>query len=71
MIITKSNLIDHVDKLKEVLTKLQSAGLKINADKSTFCSFETEYLGVISCPISEIVKALANGAGNEGQVRRS
>ena len=25
---------------------------------------------VISCPISEIVDALANGAGNEGQVRR-
>ena len=25
--------------------KLQEAGLKINAAKSTFCSFETEYLG--------------------------
>ena len=28
-----------------VLTKLQSAGLTINAAKSTFCSLETEYLG--------------------------
>ena len=28
-----------------VLTKLRSAGLKINAAKSTFCSLETEYLG--------------------------
>ena len=45
LIITKSNLIDHLDKLKKVLTKLRSAGLKINANKSTFCSFETEYLG--------------------------
>ena len=45
LIMTKSNLIDHLDKLKEVLTKLQSTGLKINANKSTFCSFETEYLG--------------------------
>ena len=26
---------------------------------------------MISCPISEIVSALAVGAGNEGQVRRS
>ena len=45
LIITKSKLIDHLDKLKEVLTKLQSAGLKINSSKSTFCTFETEYLG--------------------------
>ena len=45
LIISKSNLKDHLRKLRFVLTKLQSAGLKINADKSTFCSFETECLG--------------------------
>ena len=28
-----------------VLTKLRLAGLKINAAKSSFCSFETEHLG--------------------------
>ena len=30
-----------------VLTRLQDAGLKINADKSNFCTLETEYLGYI------------------------
>ena len=30
LIITKTNLIDHLNKLKEVLTKLQSAGLNKN-----------------------------------------
>jgi len=30
--ITKSNLSDHLDKLRKVLTRLREAGLKINAD---------------------------------------
>ena len=45
--ITKSNLSDHLDKLRKVLTRLREAGLKINADKSKFCAHETEYLGYI------------------------
>ena len=45
--ITKSDLRDHLDKLKLVLTRLREAGLKINANKSNFCAFETEYLGYI------------------------
>ena len=45
--ITKGDLEDHLDKLKKVLTKLQDAGLKVNADKSKFCALETEYLGYI------------------------
>jgi hypothetical protein len=45
LVISKSNLKDHLKKLRLVLTKLKSAGLKINAAKSTFCSLETEYLG--------------------------
>ena len=45
LIISKKTLKDHLEKLRVVLTKLRLAGLKINAAKSTFCSFETEYLG--------------------------
>ena len=45
LIIYKSNLKDHLKKLRLVLIKLQLAGLKIKANKSTFCSLETEYLG--------------------------
>ena len=30
-----------------VLTRLQDASLKINADKSKFCAHETEYLGYV------------------------
>ena len=45
--ITKGNLKDHLEKLERVFSKLQDAGLKINADKSKFCALETEYLGYI------------------------
>ena len=45
LIISKSTLKDHREKLRLVQTKLQSAGLKINAAKPTFCSLETEYVG--------------------------
>ena len=31
---------------------------------------DAQLINVISCPISEIVDVLANGAGNEGQARR-
>ena len=45
LLISKRSLKDHLENLRLVLTKLRSAGLKINAAKSTFCSLETEYLG--------------------------
>ena len=45
LIITKGSLEDHLEKLCMVLTRLQDAGLKINADKLNFCTLETEYLG--------------------------
>jgi hypothetical protein len=35
----------HLDKLKLVLTRLQEAGLKINAVKSVFAQTNLEYLG--------------------------
>ena len=45
--ITKSNLSDHLDKIRKVLTRLREAGLKVNAEKSKFCAHETDYLGYI------------------------
>ena len=45
--ITKGSLEDHLEKLRLVLTRLQDAGLKVNAEKSNFCAHETEYLGYI------------------------
>ncbi len=47
LISTKESLEDHLEKLSMVLTRLQDAGLKINADKSKFCALETEYIGYI------------------------
>jgi hypothetical protein len=35
--ISKLSLEDHLEKLEEVLRQLRNAGLKVNADKSTFC----------------------------------
>ena len=43
--ITTSTFEDHLDKLSEVLARIQTAGLKINATKSFFAKSELEYLG--------------------------
>ncbi len=45
--ISRNSLKDHLEKLEEVLRQLRDAGLKVNADKSTFCALEIEYLGYI------------------------
>ena len=45
LLITKGDWQDHLDKLEQVLERLQQAGLKINAEKSFFGRPETEYLG--------------------------
>jgi hypothetical protein len=45
--ISKMSLEDHLEKLEEVLRQLCNAGLKVNADKSTFCTLEIEYLGYV------------------------
>jgi hypothetical protein len=47
LIITKGSLEDHLEKLIMVLTRLQDAGLKINANKLNLCKLEMEYLGYI------------------------
>jgi hypothetical protein len=36
--ISRSSLEDHLEKLEEVLRHLRDAGLKVNADKLTFCA---------------------------------
>ena len=45
--ITWASLDNHLQKLREVLTRLRDAGLKVNAQKSKFCTTETEYLGYV------------------------
>ncbi len=48
-ILSMTSLEDHLEKLLEVLSRLQVAGLKINIDKSKFCALvETEYLGYMT-----------------------
>src|SRR5210317_352670 len=45
LIITNLSYEDHLDKLDEVLTRVEKAGLKVNAKKSFFAKSELEYLG--------------------------
>ena len=45
--ITRANLDDHLQKLRQLLTRLQDAGLKVMARKSKFCATETKYLGYV------------------------
>ncbi len=45
--IIKLSLEDHLGKLEEVLRRLCEARLKVNAEKSTFCALEIEYLGYV------------------------
>ena len=43
--VTKGSWTDHVSILKEMLTRLQKAGLKVNASKSFFGAHKFDYLG--------------------------
>jgi hypothetical protein len=45
--ISKLSLEDHLEKLEEVPRRLCNAGLKVNAEKLTFCALVTEYLGYV------------------------
>ena len=47
LIISNGSFEDHLDKLKVVFQRLSDAGLKVNADKCTFCADEIEYLGYV------------------------
>jgi hypothetical protein len=42
---TEKGFDKHLNKLEQVLTRLQEAGLKINAVKSFFARTNLEYLG--------------------------
>jgi hypothetical protein len=48
LIITKGSLEDHREKLSMVLTRLQDAGLKINANKSNFVHLKPNTWGTSS-----------------------
>ncbi len=61
--VSRSSLEDHLKKLEEVLRRLCDVGLKVNAEKSTFCALEIEYLGYILTrdnikPQSNMVQAI-------------
>ena len=43
--LTKGSFEDHLEKLERVFSRLQRAGLKVNAKKSFFARQELEYLG--------------------------
>ena len=63
--ITKGTWQDHVTKLDQVLQRLQDAGMKVNATKSSFAREKLDYLGyTISqkgiAPISKKVDAIRN-----------
>ncbi len=45
--VSRSSLEDHLEKLEKILRCLHNAGLKVNADKLTFCALEIEYLGYV------------------------
>ena len=38
--ISRGSLEDHLEKLEEVLKRLCEVGLKVNAEKSTFCALK-------------------------------
>ena len=63
--ITKGNWDDHLEKLEQVFQRLQAAGLKINANKSSFGQHALEYLGYWITrtgimPIAKKVQAIQN-----------
>eukprot|EP00957_Ditylum_brightwellii_P186883 14231482-Ditylum_brightwellii.AAC.1 len=45
LMMTSNTLDDHQRKLTLVLDQLRANGLKVNADKSTFCTTAIKYLG--------------------------
>ena len=65
--VTKGSWIKHLTALEDIFTRLQKAGLKVNASKSCFGTYKFEYLvyhitrdGVMSIPKKvEAIKYLA------------
>ena len=74
LIITKGSFEEHLKHLDNVLEKIETAGLKINANKSCFAAHELEYLGYwISRdriqPLAAKVEAIEKLAKPKKQVR--
>ena len=49
LVITKHDLIDHIEAIENFLQKLAEAGLKVNMEKSFFGYTEMDYLGLWAC----------------------
>jgi hypothetical protein len=49
LVITKGSFQEHLKVLEEALCRLARHRLKVHADNSKFCRFETEFLGFILC----------------------
>src|SRR5210317_1214655 len=65
LVITSSSFEDHLEKLEQTLTRLQTAGLKVNISKSKFAKTELEYLGYYLTrkgirPLNKKVSAINN-----------
>jgi hypothetical protein len=45
LVISSGTLDDHLDKMEVVFKLLSDKGLRVNAEKSTFCAEKIEYLG--------------------------
>ena len=45
LVLTKGSFDDHLEKLEQVLARVQKAGLRVNGNKSFFAKPELEYLG--------------------------
>jgi len=72
LVISSGTFEDHLDKLEQVLKRLQEAGLKVNASKSFFAREELEYLGYWITqegikPLSKKVEAINNLAAPKTQ----
>jgi hypothetical protein len=65
LVISSGTLYDHLEKMEVVFNILSDKGLRVNAEKSTFCAEEIKYLGYwISKsgiqPFSKKVEAIKN-----------
>uniref|UniRef100_A0A0N5BYB2 RNA-directed DNA polymerase n=1 Tax=Strongyloides papillosus TaxID=174720 RepID=A0A0N5BYB2_STREA len=47
LVVTKSNIVDHYNEVRQVLRSLRQSGFKINIAKCTFCSSEIVFLSYI------------------------
>ena len=65
LVLTKGSFEDHMDKLEQVLLRLQKAGLKVSGNKCSFVQDMVEYLGYVITregiqPVNKRVEAINN-----------